>query len=476
MDSNKFKQVTNFIADKWHNSIVQELTEYIKIPCLSPAFDNDWQKNQHFDDVIAQFKNWLLEQEIQDLVIDIIKLPNRTPLLYLEIPAFHTDNTETVVLYGHLDKQPEMVGWHQDKGPWLPVIEDQKLYGRGGADDGYAIFASVTAIAALRKQNLAHPRCVIIIEACEESGSYDLPYYIDHLQDRIKTPSLVICLDSGCGNYEQFWLTTSLRGNIRGMLTVELITEGVHSGAASGIVPSSFRVIRQLLSRIEDENTGDIICKELHYPIPETRIKEAELTATILNKTIFSEFPFLEKTNPVTNNHLELLLNKTWRPQLAITGADGLPKPEAAGNVMRPSTSLVLSLRLPPNADAKQCMVKLKQILEQNPPYNAKVKFESNDAASGWNAPTTQPWLAQAINEASQLVFHKPAAYWGEGGTIPFMAMLGEKFPNAQFVITGVLGPKSNAHGPNEFLHLPMAEKLTSCISYIIHTMVKTAK
>jgi acetylornithine deacetylase/succinyl-diaminopimelate desuccinylase-like protein len=473
MDSNKFKQVTKFIAEKWQYSLLQELTEYIKIPCLSPAFDANWQEHKYFDQVINQFKNWLLKQEILNLTIDVIQLPNRTPLLYLEIPAFNTDNQETILLYGHLDKQPEMVGWHADKAPWKPVIQDNKLYGRGGADDGYAIFASVTAIAALQQQNLAHPRCVVIIEACEESGSYDLPYYIDYLQERIKTPSLVICLDSGCGNYEQFWLTTSLRGNIRGMLTVELIKEGIHSGAASGIVPSSFRVIRQLLSRLEDEHTGEIICQELQCSIPEARIKEAELTAKILDKTIYSEFPFWTDITPVTNNNLALLLNRTWRAQLAITGADGLPKPQAAGNVMRPSTSLVLSMRLPPNANAKECMLTMKQVLEQNPPYNAKVTFESNDCANGWNSPATKPWLAKAVTEASELAFNKPAAYWGEGGTIPFMAMLGEKFPDAQFVITGVLGPKSNAHGPNEFLHLPMAEKLTCCISYVINAMVK---
>lgn len=473
MDSSKFKQVTKFVTDKWHNSITQEITEYIKIPCLSPAFDTKWQENKHFDKVLSQFKNWLLEQEIKNLTIDVVCLPNRTPLLYLEIPAFNTDNQETILLYGHLDKQPEMIGWHADKGPWQPVREGDKLYGRGGADDGYAVFASVTAIAALQHQNLAHPRCVVIIEACEESGSYDLPYYIDHLQERIRTPSLVICLDSGCGNYEQFWATTSLRGNIRGVLTVELINEGVHSGAASGIVPSSFRVIRQLLSRLEDEKTGEITCKELHCPIPEARVKEAELTAQILGKTIYSEFPFISGIKPVIDNNLELLLNRTWRPQLAVTGADGLPKPQAAGNVMRPSTSLVLSMRLPPNANAKECMISMKKILEQNPPYNAKVTFESNDCASGWNAPATKPWLAKAISQASELAFNKPAAYWGEGGTIPFMAMLGEKFPEAQFVITGVLGPKSNAHGPNEFLHLGMAEKLTGCISYVIHAMVE---
>jgi acetylornithine deacetylase/succinyl-diaminopimelate desuccinylase-like protein len=469
MQQDKLDQISKFIAHKWQESITPELIEYIKIPCKSPDFDEKWEENKYLDKAITQFKNWVIKQDIKNILIDVITLPNRTPLLFLEIAASNTNCDETILLYGHLDKQPEMTGWADKKGPWQPVIEENKLYGRGGADDGYALFASITAIAALQKNNLSHPRCVIIIEACEESGSYDLPYYIDHLKNKIKTPSLVICLDSGCGNYEQFWLTTSLRGNIKGILSVELINEGVHSGSASGIVPSSFRVIRQLLSRLEDEQTGEILIESLSCPIPPDRVREAEQTADILHQTVYIEFPFHQNVLPVQKNIVELLLNRTWRPQLAITGADGLPKPADAGNVMRPKTSLVLSMRLPPNVNADNAMLSIKQTLESNPPYNAKVSFASHDKASGWNSPKIAPWLQEAINKASLSVFGKPAAYWGEGGTIPFMSMLGEKFPEAQFVITGVLGPKSNAHGPNEFLHLEMAEKLTTTIACIIN-------
>lgn len=468
MDNLKFEQITNFVANKWQKSITPELVEYIKIPCKSPAFDSKWEEHGYLDQAVTQFKQWVLAQNIANLELEVVKLPGRTPLLYLNIPAFNCPNNNTILLYGHLDKQPEMTGWDPNKSPWEPVIENNKLYGRGGADDGYALFASVTAIAALQAQNISHPQCVVIIEACEESGSYDLPYYIDHLKEKINAPSLVICLDSGCGNYEQFWLTTSLRGNIKGVLTTELIKEGVHSGIASGIVPSSFRIARQLLSRIEDETTGKIKHSAFYSDIPVSRIKEAELAAEILGNTVYSEFPFHDKTQPVTDNNVELLLNRTWRPQLAITGASGLPDLSSAGNVMRPYTSLVLSMRIPPNADGDRCMAELKNILEQDPPYNAKVTFNAQEAASGWNAPEISPWLQDAVNKASQMAFNKPAASWGEGGTIPFMAMLGEKFPDAQFVITGVLGPKSNAHGPNEFLHLTMAEKLTSCIAYVI--------
>lgn len=459
----------DFINNTWQQSIIPELTEYIKNPCKSPAFDKNWQNNKYLHQAVTQFKTWVLKQNIKNLSLDIIELPNRTPLLYIEIDKYNTDNSETILLYGHLDKQPEMTGWDENKSPWQPVLENNKLYGRGGADDGYALFASVTAIKAIQEHNKSHPRCVIIIEACEESGSYDLPYYIDYLKDKINTPSLVICLDSGCGNYDQFWLTTSLRGVLCGTLTVELISEGIHSGMASGIVPSSFRIARQLLSRIEDELNGKITIEDFYCPIPKNRIKEAELAAEILNTEIYSELPFYNNTKPVSDNNVELLLNRTWRPQLAITGADGLPSIDNAGNVMRPKTSLVLSMRLPPNVDSRTAINKLQQVLEENPPYNAKVSFTPRESANGWNSPEIAPWLKDILNTASDNAFGKPAAFWGEGGTIPFMSMLGEKFPESQFVITGVLGPKSNAHGPNEFLHLDMAKKLTYCVSEVIN-------
>jgi acetylornithine deacetylase/succinyl-diaminopimelate desuccinylase-like protein len=477
IDSSSLDQIKTFIKNTWEKSIVPELKHYITIPCKSPAFDKNWQENNYLNQVVNQFKKWVLAQDIPNLQLEIINLPNRTPLLYIEVPATDPKQTSgTILLYGHLDKQPEMAGWDADKGPWQPVIINNKLYGRGGADDGYALFAAITAIKSLAEHNINYPRCVIIIEACEESGSYDLPFYVDHLKDKFehsKQPSLVICLDSGCGNYDQFWLTTSLRGNIKGVLEVSLLTEGVHSGAASGLVASSFRVIRSLLSRIEDERTGEILLADLYCDIPPERITEAQHTAEILNNSVYDQLPFGDnhhsKIKPVCDNHTELLLNRTWRPQLAITGAAGLPELSQAGNVMRPKTSLMLSMRLPPNIKANSAKTELIKALESNPPYNAKVTFTLKEMASGWNAPPTAAWLQQAVNNASNLIFNKPAACWGEGGTIPFMSMLGEKFPYAQFVITGVLGPKSNAHGPNEFLHLDMAEKLTCCVAYIIN-------
>jgi acetylornithine deacetylase/succinyl-diaminopimelate desuccinylase-like protein len=278
----------------------------------------------------------------------------------------------------------------------------------------------------------------------------------------------VICLDSGCGNYDQLWLTTSLRGLASGTLTVRVLEEGVHSGDASGVVPSSFRVLRLLLSRIEDEETGAIRPSELYAQIPPERVTQARRAAAALGSAVYAKFPFPAGTSPVAEDLTELVLNRTWRPQLAVTGIDGLPKPADAGNVLLPYTTAKLSLRLPPTLDAAAAGATLRALLEKSPPYGAGVKFEVESSAAGWNAPALSPWLEHSLARSSQLAFGAAPAYMGEGGSIPFMAMLGEKFPQAQFVVTGVLGPHSNAHGPNEFLHIPTARRVSLVIAQVL--------
>lgn len=471
MDTNT---TSRFVEHTWEETIIPQLKEYLTIPNQSPAYDPQWATNGYMDQATDLIANWIRAQQITGLSLDIVRLDGRTPLIFIEIPG---QSTETVLLYGHLDKQPPMEGWKEGLGPWTPVVKNGRLYGRGGADDGYAAFASITAIKALQLQNLPHARCVIIIEACEESGSSDLPYYIDALMDRIGSPSLVICLDSGCGNYEQLWVTTSLRGLANGTLSVSTLTEGVHSGAASGIVPSTFRVMRQLLSRLEDENTGEILPRDFYVNIPEERLRQAKAASQVLGTSVYSEYPFQPGASPVTTEVYEALLNRTWRPQLAITGAGGLPSLDKSGNVLRPLTAVKISLRLPPTADANVATTALKQLFEKDPPYGAKVTFASEQCASGWNAPPLESWLETSLKSASREFFGKEACYMGEGGTIPFMAMLGEKFPRAQFMITGVLGPRSNAHGPNEFLDIQTGKRLTCCVARVLadHVKAKTA-
>jgi acetylornithine deacetylase/succinyl-diaminopimelate desuccinylase-like protein len=466
MDSRKIEQ---FVSAKWDEEIVPQLVEYIRIPNKSPMFDADWVKNGYMDAAVALMEKWARAQTVPGMQLEVVRLEGRTPLIFIDIPAANGgSNDDCVILYGHLDKQPEMTGWDDDLGPWKPVIKGDRLYGRGGADDGYAIFGSLTAIMALQAQGVAHSRCVVLIEACEESGSYDLPAYVDHLAERIGKPSLVVCLDSGCGNYEQLWCTTSLRGLAGGNLTVKVLEEGVHSGDASGIVPSSYRLIRQLLSRIEDEKTGRITLDGLHAEIPAERVEQAKEAARVLDTAVFDKFPLVAGLKPMADELNELVHNRTLRPALSVTGVDGMPPLSSAGNVLRPFTSVKLSLRLPPTLDGKKAGELLKQTLEANPPNNAKVTLELEKASTGWNAPAMSSWLSQAIDTASQEFFGQPAMYMGEGGTIPFMGMLGEKFPGAQFMITGVLGPHSNAHGPNEFLHIPMGKRVTASVSRVI--------
>ncbi len=463
----------DFVCQQWQDEILPSLCDYIKIPNKSPHFDAKWKEHGLMDQAVDHIADWCKEHAPKGMQLEVMRLEGRTPLIFMEIPGTIDD---TVLLYGHLDKQPEMSGWDEDLHPWKPVLKDGRLYGRGAADDGYSAYASLIAIRALEEQGMDFPRCVLIIEACEESGSYDLPFYIELLKERIGQPKLVICLDSGAGNYEQLWMTTSLRGNVVGELTVELLNEGVHSGAASGIVADSFRIARQLINRLEDEVTGEIKLSELYCEIPAERKKQARDCAHALGNHVFDEFPWHAGVKPVISDKQELILNRTWRPALTVTGADGFPPIANAGNVMRPLTAFKLSMRLPPLVNPKEAALVMQKTLTEHPPYHAKVSFSVGDGSKGWNAPEMAPWLTKAADAASSAYYGKPVAYLGEGGTIPFMGMLGEKFPEAQFMITGVLGPHSNAHGPNEFLHLDMAKKLTACVSYVLYQAGQTAK
>lgn len=455
----------SFISDMWDNSILPCLIDYIRIPNKSPLFDPEWQTHGHMDKAVKLITEWCQQNAIENMTMEVIRHEGRTPVIFIEIPG---NSNDTILLYGHLDKQPEMTGWDADLGPWKPVIKNNRLYGRGGADDGYAVFASLTAIKSLHDQQISHARCVILIEASEESGSPDLPYYMQSLEKRIGNPNLIICLDSGCGNYDQLWMTTSLRGLFSGILHIDVLKEGVHSGLGSGIIPSCFLVLRQLLDRIEDANTGKIILSDFNVDIPEIRLKQIHETANVLGEEIFSTFPRHKNIKALSITPEEQLLNRTWQPALSVVGMDGLPATQNAGNVTLPSVSVKLSMRLPPTCDANIAALELKKCLEQNPPFDASVRFDIAESGTGWNAPIEQEWLYKAAQRASENYFGKKAMYMGEGCSIPFMGMLGKKYPEAQFMITGLLGPESNAHGPNEFLHIPAAKKLTCCVAQVI--------
>lgn len=465
------KRLSASIGRTWDDSILERLVAYVRIPNKSPDFDPQWERNGHMEAAITLMADWCRKQPLPGARVEVRRLPGKTPLLLVDVPG---EVPGCVLLYGHLDKQPEFTGWLPGLGPWEPVIREGKLYGRGAADDGYAVFSSLTAIAALKEQKVRLPRCVVLIEACEESGSIDLPAHLATLGDAIGEPSLVVCLDAECGNYDQVWCTTSLRGNLVGTLTVRVLTEGVHSGMATGIAPTPFRILEQLLARIEDPITGDLLLDELHVTMPPDRRAQASAAAQVLGPSVAGKLPWVKGVQPVSNDPTELLINSTWRGTLAVTGADGLPPLGSAGNVLLPELAAKLSLRLPPTCDAARATQAVREALEREPPYGAQVSFDAGSATGGWNAPAFAPWLEESIVRASRAVYGRDAVHIGCGGTIPFMGMLGERFPRTQFFITGVLGPHANAHGPNEFLHIDYAKKLTACVSLVLADHART--
>src|ERR1700677_1416067 len=456
--------LSGIVNETWDRSIVPALCDYVRIPNKSPLFDAEWERHGHMERAVQLLADWCRRQPIAGMTVKIARLPGRTPLIFVDVPG----EGDTVLLYGHLDKQPEFTGWHEGLSPWEPVIRDGRLYGRGAADDGYAVFSSLTAIAALQARNIPHARCVVLIEACEESGSPDLPAHVEALAGEIGTPSLVVCLDAEAGDYDRLWLTTSLRGNIVGTLDIAVLTEGVHSGAGSGIAASCFDVLRRLLSRLSDENSGELKLAELRVDIPEERRQQIAATARLLGDFVAARMPFADGARAMSRDPVVLLENSTWKPTLTVTGIDGLPNVSNAGNVLAPRLTVKLSFRLPPTADAGRAAAATRRTLESDPPYGARVAFSSGANSVGWNAPALEPWLERAAREASDRYYGRELMAMGVGGTIPFMAMLGERFPSTQFLVTGVLGPHSNAHGPNEFLHIDYAKRLTGAVAHVL--------
>ncbi len=461
-----------YLAEVWKSSIVPTLCDFIRIPNKSPSFDPDWAAHGHMHRAVRLLAQWCDSVKgLAERSVEIFELPGRTPTLLVDVPAF-AGGTGNILIYGHYDKQPEFSGWRTGLSPWEPVLDGERLYGRGGADDGYAMFASLAAIAALEQKGIPHGRCLLLIEGCEESGSFDLPYYMQALAGRIGVPDLLVCLDAECGTYDRLWSTSSLRGMLPGVLSIDVLTEGQHSGAAGGIVPSSFRILRSVMERVENAATGQLH-EVLHAQIPQVARDQIRAVAELLGEHVLKKFPWAHGTQPEEADPYHALLANAWYPSLATTGIAGAPAPQDAGNTLRPSTSVKLVFRLPPTLDAPAAATTIKKVLEDNPPYGAPVTFNVETPQTGWYAPETAPWLESAIQSSSMAHFGKPSLAMGMGGTIPFLSMLGETFPSTQFLVTGVLGPQSNAHGPNEFLHIGKALRLTACVADVIGALKK---
>ncbi|HVX20516.1 MAG TPA: M20/M25/M40 family metallo-hydrolase [Acidimicrobiales bacterium] len=460
----------------WEDRVLPALTEYTAVRCLSPAFDPDWEAGGHLVAAARLLADWCRQRSVPGLTAEVVERPGRTPVLVVEAPATGgpADTpalggvTGPVLVYGHLDKQPPMGTWRDGLDPFAAVRDGDRLYGRGTADDGYSVFAAVTALEVLAADGVPRPRVVVLIEGSEESGSPDLPAHLDELADRIGRPDLVVCLDSGCLTYDRLWTTASLRGNLVATVKVEVLTEGVHSGLAGGVVPSSFRVLRRLLSRIEDQDTGEVLLPELRAEVPERHRADLAAVAETLPGTVAASLPSVPGLALAGSTEADRLVARAWAAAVAVTGMDGIPSVTDGGNVLRPYTTAKLSVRLPPSVDAARAAAALEAALTADPPEGARVTVRQEAPADGWLAPDPEPWVAGALEAASMACFDRPPSSYGEGGTIPFLAMLGARYPGVQLVATGVLGPGSNAHGPNEFLHLPMAEAVTVAVAELL--------
>ena len=461
-----------FADEFYETDALPVLSEYVRIPCLSPEFDRAWEENGHLRaaaDLLADFAS---HREISGLKVEVVSLPSLSPVILAEAPATagFRDGAATTVLYGHLDKQPPFTGWREGLGPFEPVREGDRLYGRGVADDGYSLFCALGALEILERAGRGHGRSILIVEASEESGSSHLAPYLDLLSDRLaEAPGLVVCLDSGAMSYDRLWTTTSLRGLVGATIRVDVLTEGIHSGGGGGVVPDSFRLLRQLLDRIEDAVTGEVLLEGCRVEVPAQRRREADELAGDLGEAALDRFPTVPGLRLANGASVaEALLRRTWSASIAAVGMDGMPALEDAGNVIRPHTSCHIAMRIPPAADAGAVADELRQRLEDEAPDGARVAIEGLGAAPGFNAPEMAPWLKSACEEASRAYFGAGPGHMGEGGTIPFLSTLLASYPKAQFLVTGVLGPESNAHGPNEMLHIPTAKALTASVAEVL--------
>ena len=467
------KAVKNFVSEKLGKTVSGKKADD----------DSKGEEKKSEEKKSEEKKNDSKEDDTGDDDVDTTTVPNedRTPFIFIEIAASDPEAySHTILMYGHFDKQPPMTEeWDPNYGgPTTPVVVDGKLYGRGGADDGYSLFASINCIQALQAQNMAHPRIVMLVEGSEESGSTDLDYYRELLTDDIGDVNYVICLDSGCLSYDQLFVTMSLRGCIIADIKTEILTESIHSGM-SGFIRDTFHVTRALLDRIDDVNDqeyGGKMIDSLQVEIPEKHIAYADALANTIGDELVSGYPLIDGCEPQMdtsqeNALRELLLNQTWRSQLCVTGIKDMPNEwESAGNVLRQNTNTRVSIRIPPSLNPDDAFTALETAITSSPiPYNAQVSITYDTGADGFEAPELYDWLETALQDASHAYFGdgKDCLFCGEGGTIPLMGQLQGLFPSAQFIVTGVLGPSSNAHGPNESLDIAFCQKLTMCMSHM---------
>jgi len=450
----------------WEDSILPSLSEFIEIKALSPLFEPKWAEIGELDKTIDLFCNWLDDQGILGMKYETHRIDGKSPVLLVTVDG---TGPGEVIFYSHLDKQPSKPElWSDGLHPLKAVRRDPWLYGRGTIDDGYGGYLCATSVRLLQEAGIPHPRCTFLIETCEESGSFDLPPYLDALTGELGNPDMIVVMDSGGPDYDHIWMTEALRGLVSGTLSVKVSHEGIHSGNSGGSIPSSFRIIRELLDRVEDSKTGEVLIPEMHVEIGEDVQDKAKALAEVVGGSIWEQFPTVDTLVPVASTTEEMIIAMNWEPTLCVIGVDGIPPVQVAGNVLRTNTDLKLSFRIPPGVDSEAVISIVKEILEDEPPFGAEVSFTPDSCADGFHAPPLQGKVRDAIHESSlSLTGLPPLATW-TGGTIPFMAMMQRKYPEAMFLCTGASGPGNNAHGPDEKLHIPSSKRLTVVLSSTI--------
>jgi len=450
----------------WEDSILPSLSEFIEIKALSPLFEPKWAELGELDQTIELFCRWLDNQDISGMNYKTYRIDGKSPVLLVTIEG---TGPGEIIFYSHLDKQPSKPElWSDGLHPLKAVRRGPWLYGRGSIDDGYGGYLCASSVLLLQEAGIPHPRCTFLIETCEESGSFDLPPYLEALSEQMGDPDMVVVMDSGGPDYEHVWMTEALRGLVSGTLSVKVSHEGIHSGNSGGSIPSSFRIMRSLLDRVEDSTTGEVLIPEMHVEIsPEVHDKATAL-AEVVGASIWEQFPTVDNLVPVADSTEEMIVAMNWEPTLCVIGADGIPAVQVAGNVLRTNTDLKLSFRIPPGVDSEAVISIVKETLEKDPPFGAEVSFIPDSCADGFHAPPLEGKVRDAIHEASMSLTGLPPLTTWTGGTIPFMAMMQRKYPEAMFLCTGTSGPGNNAHGPDEKMHIPSSKRLTAVLSSTI--------
>ena len=471
------KGCVEFCTKAWSEggSALEGLKMFVRIPNLSPQYDEGYHTNGLIHKALHDVGDWIKSQGLKHVEITYFEEKGREPLLYVEIGSTAEKEVPSILTYGHLDKMPHLdaEGWGEGLSATNPVVKGRKVYGRGTNDDGYNPFCVVTAVKYLEENNLPHPKVIMLLESGEESGDDEIQIYLKDLRSRIGDVGVIMVLDAEAQDYDTLWCCTSLRGVVMGVLDIQHLATPCHSGMATGMVPSTFRIARMLLSRIEDEQTGEIKLKEAHIEIPQNRIDSCNEIAKQLGERCVEIVTLLPGAKHLSEDRGELLIGKGWKPGLAVTGADGIPSVANGSNVIRTRTSLKLSLRIPPGVKSEVVAEAMKKELERDPPYGAKVTYKPLGAGNGWFGRDFDEKTQKALDQSSIDVFGQKSLLYGEGGSIPLCNLLQELWPNAQLLVTGAAGTDSNPHGYDESLDLPYTSQFTASISLFLNNLSK---